>query len=242
MSGIARTPGHDEPHDAQGARRTNWLRASVLGANDGIVSVAGLVVGVAGATLSRNSLLVVGLTGLVAGALSMGVGEYVSVSTQRDTERALLHKEREELAAHPEKELEELIGLQAGSGVSWDLARDVAVQLTAHDALRAHAQHELNLDPDRLVNPWAAALASILSFVLGAVLPLLAIVLPPKAYRLWVTVPAVLLALAITGSLSARLSGTSRGRVILRVLAGGAIVMAITYAIGRLVSLILGTA
>ena len=229
-------PQHDsEPHDEKSAQRTNWLRASVLGANDGIVSVAGLVVGVAGATQSRDALLIAGLAGVVAGALSMGVGEYVSVSTQRDTERALLAKEADELAAAPERELEELTRLHEKNGLAADLAKQAALQLTAQDALRAHAQLELKLDPDRLVNPWAAALASTLSFTLGAVLPLLAIVLAPEQHRLWVTVVTVVLSLVGIGLLSAGLGGAKRPRAVVRVVAGGVMAMVITYAIGRLV-------
>jgi vacuolar iron transporter family protein len=232
---------HTEPHVSGGAGRTNWLRAAVLGANDGIVSVAGLVVGVAGATQSQTTLFAAGLAGLVAGALSMGAGEYVSVSTQRDTERALLEKERGELATDPESELEELSGILEAKGVSGDLAGQVALELTAHDAFLVHAEQELRLDPSQLVSPWRATGASVLSFALGAILPLLAMVLPPAAYRLWVTVVAVLLALVFTGWLSARLGGARVGRSVLRVVVGGAAAMIITYSIGRLVAAIFGT-
>jgi vacuolar iron transporter family protein len=227
--------GHVEPHRSGAARRTNSLRAGVLGANDGILSIAGLVVGVAGATQSRAALLTAGLAGLVAGALSMGVGEYVSVSTQRDTERTLLDRERRELKSQPEQELEELTRIQRSRGLSEDTARDVAAQLTAQDALDAHAKDELGVDPLHLVSPWSAAAASIVSFVVGAMLPLLAVLLPPEGYRLWVTVVAVLISLTVTGFLSAYLGG-ARGRpAALRVVAGGVIVMAITYGIGKLV-------
>ena len=143
-------PAHPgEPHVPGLAQRLSWVRAGVLGANDGIVSTAGLVVGVAGATTSRSSLLVAGVAGLVAGAASMAAGEYVSVSTQRDSERALLEKERRELAEEPAAELAELAGLYVARGLDPDLAEQVAVQLTAHGALAAHAEVELGLDPER---------------------------------------------------------------------------------------------
>ena len=175
----------EEPHDEGAASRTNWLRAGVLGADDGIVSVAALLLGVAGATADRAVLVAAGLSGLVAGALSMGIGEYVSVSTQRDTEQALLELERRELEEDPKGELRELTWLYADKGLPLDLAAEVAVELTRHDALRSHAEAELNIDPDQLVSPWAAALASTASFALGALLPLLAIVLSPA----WLRVP-----------------------------------------------------
>ena len=224
-----------EPHARGAAGRTNWLRAAVLGANDGIVSVAGLVVGVAGATGSRTALLTAGVAGVVAGALSMGAGEYVSVSTQRDTERALLATERRELADDPEAERRELAGLYQAKGLTPELAEQVADQLTAADAFRAHAEAELGLDPDQLVRPWAAAGSSVAAFTLGAALPLLAIVLPPAAWRVPVTVVAVLLALTLTGWVSAVLSGAPRGRAVARVVSGGALAMVITYGIGALI-------
>jgi VIT1/CCC1 family predicted Fe2+/Mn2+ transporter len=224
-----------EPHHPGAAGRTNWLRAGVLGANDGIVSVAALLVGIAGATQDRAVLLVAGLSGIAAGALSMGVGEYVSVSTQRDTERALLQRERGELATDGEAELAELTGLYAQKGLDQPLARQVAEQLTERDALRSHAEAELSINPDELVNPWAAAGSSVLAFTLGALLPFLAIVLPPSAWRIPVAVVAVLLALAATGFVSARLGGARPGTAVTRVVAGGALAMAITYGIGRAV-------
>ena len=154
-------PHDDEPHAESMSSRLNWLRAAVLGANDGIVSTAGLVVGVAGATTDRTAILVAGIAGLFAGAMSMAAGEYVSVSTQRDSEQALLAKERRELAEEPDEELAELAGIYVDKGLSEDLAREVAVQLTAHDALGAHAEAELGIDPDDLTNPWHAAWASM---------------------------------------------------------------------------------
>ncbi|MDO3647983.1 VIT1/CCC1 transporter family protein [Nocardia mangyaensis] len=223
-----------EPHTESFAARLNWLRAGVLGANDGIVSTAGLVVGVAATTTNSQTILAAGLAGLVAGAISMAAGEYVSVSTQRDSERALLAKERRELADKPDYELAELAGIYEKKGLSPATARTVAEELTAHDAFTAHAEAELGLDPRELTNPWAAAVSSAVAFTCGALLPLLAIVLPPAEWRVPVTVVAVLLALALTGSVSARLGGSGRGRAVLRVVLGGALAMAITYGIGSL--------
>ncbi|SDC53386.1 VIT1/CCC1 transporter family protein [Rhodococcus tukisamuensis] len=229
-----------EPHDAephgQGLyAKLNWLRAGVLGANDGIVSTAGLVVGVAAATTDRGSILTAGIAGLAAGAVSMALGEYVSVSTQRDTERALLAKEQAELAETPEQELAELTGLYEAKGLSPATARTVAEELTAHDAFAAHAEVELGINPDELTNPWQAAASSAVSFTLGALLPLIAVLLTPPTARIPVTVVAVLVALALTGSVSARLGGSDRGRAVARVVLGGALAMAVTYGIGQLV-------
>ncbi|MFC9594170.1 VIT family protein [Streptomyces sp. NPDC056944] len=227
-------PAHDEAHgDGLGAR-LNWLRAAVLGANDGVVSTAGLVVGVAGATESRAALLTAGLSGLLAGSMSMAAGEYVSVSTQRDSEKAALAQEKRELRERPEAELAELTGLLAARGLSQEVAREAAEQLTARDALRAHARVELGIDPDSLTNPWHAAGASFLAFTVGALLPLLAIVLPPASARLWVTVLSVLAALTLTGWWSARLGSAPTAPAILRNVAGGALAMAVTYGAGSL--------
>ncbi|MFF7414137.1 VIT1/CCC1 transporter family protein [Streptomyces lydicus] len=228
------TPEHDEAHDGGLGSRLNWLRAAVLGANDGIVSTAGLVVGVAGATDNRGALLTAGLAGLLAGSLSMAAGEYVSVSTQRDSEKAALAQEKRELATEPQAELVELTQLLRGKGLAEQLAREVAEQLTAHDALRAHAEVELGIDPDELTNPWHAAGASFLAFTVGALLPLLAIVLPPAGQRLWITVLAVLAALALCGWSSARLGAAPVGRAVLRNVGGGVVAMAVTYAAGSL--------
>ncbi|HWJ81657.1 MAG TPA: VIT family protein [Nocardioides sp.] len=224
----------DEPHDQEGVGgRLNWLRAGVLGANDGIVSTAGVVMGVAGATSDRPAILIAGVAALVAGALSMAAGEYVSVSTQRDAENALLAKEREELRTMPEEEFVELQGILQDRGLTADVAHEVATQLTQQDALRAHAVLELGLDPDELTNPWHAALASMVAFTVGALLPLLTILLPSPE-RFFVTVGAVLVALAITGWISARLGFANPGRAVLRNVAGGSFAMGITYLIGAL--------
>ncbi|MFE7134753.1 VIT family protein [Streptomyces sp. NPDC057638] len=210
------------------------MRAAVLGANDGIVSTAGLVVGVAGATGDRSALLTAGLAGLLAGAMSMAAGEYVSVSSQRDSEKAALAVERRELREEPEAELDELTGLLAARGLSREVAREAAVQLTRRDALRAHARVELGIDPDTLANPWHAAGASCLAFTVGALLPLLAIVLPPASARLTVTVLSVLAALALTGWWSARLGSAAVRTAMVRTVGGGALAMGVTYAAGSL--------
>ncbi|MCZ4512705.1 VIT family protein [Streptomyces sp. ActVer] len=225
---------HDEAHGGALGERLNWLRAAVLGANDGIVSTAGLVVGVAGATDARSALLTAGLAGLLAGSMSMAAGEYVSVSTQRDSEKAALAAERRELRDEPEAELEELTELLEDRGLSRDVALEAAQQLTERDALRAHARVELGIDPDQLANPWHAAWASFLAFTAGALLPLLAMVLPPAAWRLAVTVVSVLAALVLTGWTSARLGAADPRRAMLRNVAGGALAMAVTYGAGAL--------
>jgi VIT1/CCC1 family predicted Fe2+/Mn2+ transporter len=227
-------PHADEPHETGIRSRLNWLRAGVLGANDGIVSTAGLVVGVAGATTDSEAILIAGVAGLVAGAVSMAAGEYVSVSTQRDSEKALLAKERRELAEDPEDELAELAGIYVEKGLSEDLAVQVARQLTAHDALGAHAEAELGIDPDDLSSPWSAAGASMLAFTIGALLPLLTILLVPGDVRVAVTVAAVTVALALTGYTSARLGYGPAGRAVVRNVAGGLFAMAVTYAVGSL--------
>ncbi|WP_280415767.1 VIT1/CCC1 transporter family protein [Nocardia carnea] len=216
------------------AAKLNWLRAGVLGANDGIVSTAGLVVGVAAAASSTSTILTAGIAGISAGAISMAVGEYVSVSTQRDAETALLAQERRELKEDPEDELAELTAIYHAKGLSAETARQVAEELTAYDAFAAHAEAELGLNPDELTNPWHAAFSSAVAFTLGALLPLLAILLPPTAARIPVTMVAVLLALALTGSISAWLGGSNRVRAVARVVLGGALAMAVTYGIGQL--------
>ena len=229
------TETHSEPHTGSVSSRLNWLRAGVLGANDGIVSTAGIVVGVAAATTSRDPILTAGVAGLVAGAVSMALGEYVSVSTQRDTEQALLSKERAELRDDPAAELDELAAMYEGKGLSAGTARTVAEELTDHDAFAAHADVELGIDPTDLTNPWQAAVSSALSFTVGALLPLIAILLPPSTWRVPVTVAAVLLALVVTGASSAALGGAPKARAVTRNVAGGALALGVTYLIGHLV-------
>ncbi|MDJ0320899.1 VIT family protein [Pseudarthrobacter sp. PS3-L1] len=226
-----------EPHDSGIAARLNWLRAGVLGANDGIVSVAATVVGVAGVTNSVTPILVAGTAAVVGGAVSMALGEYVSVSSQKDSQHALIEKERQELLDDPEGELEELAGLYEAQGLSTTTALTVARELTEHDALRAHLSAELNISEEEVASPWQAAVASAIAFTVGAILPLLAILLPPAQARIPVTFVAVLLALALTGSISARIGGSSKRKATVRLVVGGALAMAFTYGIG----LLLGT-
>lgn len=233
-------PTHESEAHAGGAGRLNWLRAGVLGANDGIVSVAGIVVGVAGATAARGPIFTAGLAGLVAGAVSMALGEYVSVSSQRDSEHALMAQERRELHESPEEELAELTALYRAKGLSPATARQVAEELTEHDALGAHLDAELGIDPDDLANPRQAAAASAVSFTLGALLPMIAILLPPQSWRVPVCVLAVLAALALTGVVSARLGGANPRRAVLRVLIGGALGLAFTYGVGHLFGTAIG--
>jgi VIT1/CCC1 family predicted Fe2+/Mn2+ transporter len=222
-----------EPHSGGIAGRLNWLRAAVLGANDGIVSVAGIVIGVAGATTARGPIFTAGLAGLVAGAVSMALGEYVSVSSQRDSERAQITQEKLELSDAPEAELAELTALYEAKGLSAATARTVAAELTAHGALAAHLDAELHIDPADIPSPVQAAAASALSFTSGALLPVLAILLPPTALRVPLTFAAVLVALALTGALSARLGGSNVRRAVLRVVVGGALGLAFTYGVGH---------
>ncbi len=224
----------DEPHQDGLAAKLNWLRAGVLGANDGIISTAGLVIGVAAATSEPGPILTAGVAGLVAGAVSMALGEYVSVSSQRDTERALLATERRELAEDPVAELAELADIYRLKGLSESTARLVAEEFTARDAFAAHVDAELGIDPDALTNPWHAAFASAVAFTVGAALPLAAITLAPASIRVVVTFVVVVIALAITGSVSAFLGRASRLRAVLRVVLGGAIAMAVTFGIGAL--------
>jgi VIT1/CCC1 family predicted Fe2+/Mn2+ transporter len=205
-----------------------------LGANDGILSVAGIVVGVAGATPSRGPIFTAGIAGLVAGAVSMALGEYVSVSSQRDSERSLLAKEEQELRDLPEDEFAELTALYEAKGLTPATARVVAAELTAHDPLAAHLDAELNLDPEDLVNPAQAAAASALSFTLGALLPLLAVLLPPTGLRVPVTIGAVLIALAVAGAVGAGIGGSDVLPAVRRVVLGGAFGLGFTFAIGHL--------
>ncbi len=231
---------HGEAHSGSLSERLNWLRAGVLGANDGIVSTAGLVVGVAGAAVSRQSVFIAGLAGLVAGALSMAGGEYVSVSTQKDTEKAALDLERWELENMPKQELQELTHLYRQKGLDRDLAEQVAHALTKHDALAAHAEVELGIDPEDLTSPWHAAWVSMLAFTVGALLPLLAIVLPPESWRVPVTMLTVTMALALTGWVSSRLGNARRRPAVLRNVGVGLLAMVVTFGVGYVVGDIWG--
>jgi VIT1/CCC1 family predicted Fe2+/Mn2+ transporter len=225
---------HKELHSGTFSNKLNLLRASVLGANDGIISIAALVVGVAGASVSSHTLLLTGVAGLLAGAFSMAVGEFVSVSSQRDTEQALLAKERYELEHEAELELEELTDIYQKKGLQRATAEKVARELTDHDAFAAHAHAELGIDPDNLTNPWGAGTASAISYALGGLIPLLTIIYPPAETRVLVTFIAVFIALIITAVISARVSGAPVFRTILRIVCGGILAMAVTFAAGRL--------
>ncbi len=222
-----------EPHEDLGGK-LNWLRAGVLGANDGIVSVAGIVVGVAGATTDSTAIATAGIAGLVAGALSMAGGEYVSVSTQRDTERAQLRLEKRELKEMPEAEERELAQIYEAKGLSPELAAQVARELTEKDALQAHAEAELGIDPDNLTSPWQAAWASLVAFTVGALLPLLSIVWTSTSARVWACASAVVVGLVLTGFLSAKLGDAHVGRAIARNVGVGALTMVVTYYVGVL--------
>lgn len=228
------TQTHTEEGGEGSSSQTNWLRAAILGANDGIVSLAALIVGVAGATDTTHTILLTGIAGTLAGAMSMAVGEYVSVSSQRDTEKILLEKERRELEEMPEQELEELTQIYQNKGMSRPTAELVAREMTQHDAFGTHVREELNIHPNELTNPWHAAVASALSFFAGAAIPLAAAILPPADIRIPVTFGAVLVALIITGIFSARMSGARTLPVAVRVVAGGLFAMIITFSIGRL--------
>lgn len=223
-----------EPHSDKSGKKLNWLRAAVLGANDGIVSTASLVVGVAGATSSASAILTAGLAGLIAGALSMGVGEYISVSTQKDSEKALLEKERLEVLENPNYEKEELIKIYENKGLSKITAIQVANELSLKDAYKAHVDAELGLNPNELTNPWHAAYASTASFLVGAIIPLLIIIISPKEMKISMTFFGVFIALIITGSLSAQAGGANKTKAVVRVVTGGLLAMVTTFGVGKL--------
>jgi vacuolar iron transporter family protein len=221
-------------HESHRSHRIGWLRAAVLGANDGIVSTASLIVGVAAAGAATKDIWVAGIAGLVAGAMSMAAGEYVSVSSQSDTENADLARERSELAETPESELDELTAIYVHRGLDPVLARQVAVQLTAKDALAAHARDELGITDALAARPVQAALASAASFAIGAALPLLVVGVTPRPYLIVILFAASLCFLAILGAIAARSGGASQSRAALRVTFWGAMAMALTAAVGRL--------
>ena len=217
------------------SHRSNWLRAAVLGANDGIVSTASLVLGVAAAGASGGAIVTAGVAGLFAGALSMAAGEYVSVSSQRDSEEADLRLEQLELEADPSGELRELAMIYERRGLPPPLAMEVAVALSSGDVLAAHARDELGLDEQRRARPLQAAWASALAFSTGAIVPLLAMVVVPRPSRVAVCVALTLVALALLGDIGARLGGARRLPATLRVFVWGAAAMAVTAGIGALV-------
>ena len=214
--------------------RVGWLRAAVLGANDGIVSTASLVLGVGAAGASSKSILIAGVAGLVAGATAMAAGEYVSVSSQADTERADLARESQELAADPEHEHAEMTAIYVGRGLESGLASNVATQLMAHDALGAHGRDELGISDTLAARPVQAALASAATFSVGAVLPLLIVLLVPVSALMWAVSGSSLLFLALLGSLAARAGGSSVITAAARVTFWGALAMALTAGVGAL--------
>lgn len=229
-------PGEGHTREAHGGSnaRLNWLRAGVLGANDGIVSTACIILGVVAAGSEVPQIVLAGIAAAVAGAVSMALGEYVSVSAQRDTERRLIELESAELRDMPEEEHAELVGILRGYGVTPATADAAAREIEKSDPLSAHLRLELGIDSDDLTSPWAAAISSAIAFTAGSALPLLSVVIAPLGARA-VTVTIVTLAtLALTGYISARLSDTNRTRSVLRLLVGGAIGLAVTYGAGSL--------
>lgn len=218
--------------------RIGWLRAAVMGANDGIVSTASLIIGVAAAGSSQSNILLAGVAGLIAGAMSMAAGEYVSVSSQADSEKADLARERAELEADPQGELEELAGLYEARGISPRLSMEVAKELTAQDVLQAHARDELGITDLSRARPVQAALASAATFSAGAALPLLAVVAAPLETVIWVTTLASVLVLGILGFVSAKTGGAPVGKAVARVTIWGAAAMAATALVGRMFDVI----
>jgi len=211
----------------------NWLRAGVLGANDGIVSTAAIIFGVAGASATHSTIMLAGIAAVAAGALSMAAGEYVSVSTQRDLEVAQLDRQKADLERDPQRELQVLARLFEQRGVEAQLAMQVSLQMSAKDALSVHARAELGIDPDAVTNPWAAAFASLVAFTFGGLIPIVAMLLAPRPAEIWVTGAAVVVAMALTGAVSARLGRIPLVPSVIRNVAGGLLAMAITYGVGR---------
>ena len=220
---------HSEGHYGH---RVGWLRAMVLGANDGIISTAALLLGVAAANSTRTAILTAGMAGLVAGAVSMALGEYVSVSSQRDSERSDIEKEKWELANQADHELEELTAIYRSKGLPHELAKEVAVQLTEHDALATHLLDELGISQDELAKPFQAAWSSALSFSVGASIPLVATAVASASVRIAAIIAVTMVALVGLGYIGARAGGAGPGRSIARVVIGGAIAMGVTMAVG----------
>jgi VIT1/CCC1 family predicted Fe2+/Mn2+ transporter len=227
-------------HEAHRSNRTGWLRAAVLGSNDAIVSTASLMLGVTAASASKGTILVAGVAGLVAGAMSMAAGEYVSVSSQRDAEQADIEMEKQELAGDPEAELHELTMIYVQRGVEAKLARQVAEQLTRRDPLRAHMRDELGLEPGGLARPLQAAWISALSFATFALVPIVGLMVAPAGWRLPMIAGVSLVSLAVLGGFGGHLGGAPVGRATMRVTFGGALAMAVTAAIGHLLGVSVG--
>ena len=224
-----------QPHIATSTNSLNKLRASVLGANDGIVSTAGLVLGVTGAAAEKETILLAGFAGLVAGAISMAAGEFVSVSSQRDSEKAFLKQKRAHIRQEHDSSIDELVEIYQAKGISKQTATQAAKELAGSGTLDTELQKEFGIDPDDLTNPWSAAIASATSFVIGAAVPLLAIALAPTEWQVPATAIAVLLSLILAGTLSARAGEANKTRAALRIVVWGIGAMAITYLIGHLV-------
>lgn len=222
---------HEESHFIH---RSNWLRASVLGANDGLISTASLLMGLAAANVGTSTLLLTGLSALVAGAISMSAGEFVSVSSQADTEKADLERERQLLLDHPEEELEELTAIYQHRGLEPTLAKQVAIALTEHDALDTHARDEMGLTESSEAIPLQASIASGLSFSVGAIMPVLVSVLTPHGYLLGALAVSTLLGLALLGVISARLGGARVIPAVIRILLWGMLALLVTYGIGQM--------
>lgn len=233
MSEVSRTED-SQSHTSVLAERLNWLRAGVLGANDGIVSVAATVVGVAAATSQVTPVLLAGVAAVIAGALSMAVGEYVSVSSAADTQRSIISRLRTTLSQSPDTELANLRRAFEDQGLSAATAHLVAEELSAHNPVSAHLRSRWHLDTDEVLNPWHAAIASAIAFLAGAALPLATILVSPVEYRVPVTVGSVLAALAITGFIGARVGQVAPARPVLRIVAGGSAALAATWLVGSL--------
>lgn len=223
-----------EAHPTSVNAKLNTLRAGVLGANDGIVSTSALLLGVIASGAGSTAIFTAGMAAAVAGAVSMALGEYVSVSAQRDSEKSLIAKETGELTDMPAEETEEMAGILRGYGISAETAEKAAAEIQAGDPLRAHLQLELGIDEEDLTNPWAAAGSSAVSFILGALLPMLAVLIAPHSVAAVVVTVVTLLALAVTGAVSARLGGNPVGNSVARLVIGGALGLAVTYAVGSL--------
>ncbi len=221
---------HENEYHTDTASQLNWLRAGVLGANDGIVSVSCLLLGVIAAGVPTKEIFLVGIAAVISGAVSMALGEYVSVSAQRDNERRYIAKEKEELSTMPEEEHHELVEILTGYGISPQTAHQAARQIEAQNPLHAHLRLELGIDPDELTNPWAAAFSSAAAFTVGAALPLIAALMAGGTVVTVVT----LLALALTGFISAVISDTARSKAVVRLVIGGALGLVITYGAGVL--------
>ena len=223
---------HGEHHLSH---RSNWLRASVLGANDGLISTASLMTGMVAAQPEFNTLLLTGISALVGGAISMAAGEYVSVSSQADTEKADMEMERRELALHPEEELKELTEIYQDRGLTPELAHEVAKQLTAHNALDAHMRDEISISEESFANPLQAAFSSAASFAIGAAIPILVILLLPLNTLLITLIISTLIGLGLLGYISAKLGGAPIRPAVMRILIWGVIAMGVTGIIGKLV-------